>query len=170
MADAASGGLLGALGIDWKALLLNIIAFLIIVWLLGKYVYPVLNKALDAKANELTAATKMQSQAAAELAKAEQERHAILGAAQVSADELIDAAKAEAAETVTAARTRAASEADRIVTESREQLTKDVASARRTLRAETAALVAQATETVLGDKLDGAGDSALIKRSLEAKS
>jgi F-type H+-transporting ATPase subunit b len=167
---ATSGGLLGALGIDWKALVFNAIAFLIILGLLGKYVYPVLNKALDAKADELNSATKLQQAAEAKLAEAEVERQAILARANVTADKLVDDAKAEAGETVKQARVRASAEADRILAEAREDLDRDVAAARRILRAETAQLVVQATEIVVGEKLDPKRDEALINRSLEITS
>ena len=170
LADASSGGLLGALGIDWKALVLNAVAFLIILGLLGKYVYPTLLKALDKKADELASATKQQQAAADALDKANQEAHEILVKTRLSADEMIASAKTEAEATLAAARDKATAQADRIVAEAREQLTKDVQTARAELRAETAMLVASATETVLGEKLTGAKDEALIERSLrEAK-
>ena len=167
LAATSSPGLLGALGIDWKALVLNGVAFLIILALLSKYVYPVLTKALDAKADELTAAARLQAEAEKKLADAGHERHALLGAAQAAAEELTAAAQAEAAETIAAARARATTEAERIVAEAREQLAKDVATARHSLRSETAMLVAQATETLIGEKLDAGRDQTLIKRSLE---
>jgi F-type H+-transporting ATPase subunit b len=168
-AAASSGGLLGALGIDWKALVLNTIAFLIILGLLGKYVYPILNKALDAKADELTAATRLQAEAKAELDQAEAERQRVLSKAQSTADEVVNAAKIEASETIASARAKATLEADRIIAASREQLDKDVDAARRTLRAETALLVASATSVLIEEKLDNAKDQALINRTLELK-
>ena len=46
-ATEAEPGLLGALGIDWKLLVIQGLAFLVLVWFLKKYVYPPLVKAID---------------------------------------------------------------------------------------------------------------------------
>ena len=45
--SSASGNVFIALGIDWRLLILQIIAFLILVWLLAKFVYPWLLKQVD---------------------------------------------------------------------------------------------------------------------------
>jgi F-type H+-transporting ATPase subunit b len=159
--------LLGALGIDWQALLANAIAFLIILAILRKYVFPVLTRILDTKADELQAAAKMERQAAEQLDKARDEAHTIIAEARKAADDLLATANSEAGDMVMEARDRAVAEAERIVAEARGQLAKDVTVARGQLRAETAMLVAQATEVVLGEKLTAARDEALISRSLE---
>ena len=52
VAQGQSGGLFSALGIDWKMLLFQVIAFLILVWLMGKYVYPILLRTIDARQAE----------------------------------------------------------------------------------------------------------------------
>lgn len=166
---AESGGigdLFVALGLDLRSLLLNAAAFLVIVWLLGKYVYPVLVKALDAKRGELEAAARSQQDASAALAKAEQSAAKIMAEARESARELAGTAKQEAADMVKAAEARAAAQAERITTEAREQLARDVEAARRELKTETARLVVAATERVVGEKLDSERDAALIQRSL----
>lgn len=167
---AAEGGGIGdlfvALGLDWRSLLLNAVAFLVIVWLLGKYVYPVLLKTLDAKRGELEAAARSQQEASEALAKAEQSAAKIVAEARDSARELTGAAKQEAADIVKAAETRATEQAERITAQAREQLARDVEAARRELKAETARLVVAATERVTGERLDSDRDAALIQRSL----
>ena len=47
-----------ALGIDWRLLILQIIAFLVLVALLGKFVYPWLIKSVDARQDGIEAAAK----------------------------------------------------------------------------------------------------------------
>ena len=54
----ASGDLLGALGIKWEMLLLQIIAFIILVWLLGKFVYPYLMKPVDKRQADIESSAK----------------------------------------------------------------------------------------------------------------
>ena len=44
---AADKDLFGALGIDWRLLVLQVVAFGILVWLLGKFVYPQLVSTIE---------------------------------------------------------------------------------------------------------------------------
>jgi F0F1-type ATP synthase membrane subunit b/b' len=55
------GALFTALGLNLPALILNMLAFLVIVWVLGKFVYPTLIKALDAKKDEYEAAAQIEA-------------------------------------------------------------------------------------------------------------
>jgi F-type H+-transporting ATPase subunit b len=163
------GSLFTALGIDVRSLILNALAFLVVVWILGKYVYPHLIKALDAKKDELEAASHMEQEAKQALDKAQEQADQVVGEARTAADEILATAKADAAAQIETARTKAQEQAERLVSEAREQLGRDVAAARRELKGETARLVAEATGAVLGEKLDANRDSELIKRSLEHK-
>jgi len=163
------GSLFTALGIDGRSLILNALAFLIVVAILGKYVYPHLIKAIDAKKDELESAARMEQDAKKVLDKAEVQADKIVTDARTAADEILATAKADATAQIEAARAKATEQAERLVTEAREQLSRDVATARRELKAETAKLVAEATAAVLDEKLDGQRDGELIGRSLEVK-
>lgn len=169
MADSGLGGLFTALGLNLQTFVLDLIAFLITAWVVGKYVFPPLTKALDAKREELEAASRHEKESQDALAKAEQSAAQLLTKARESADEIMAAAHADAAEQLEAARTRAKEQSDRMVAEAREQLARDVAQARRELKGETAKLAVKAAEAVLDEKLDRPKDEALIARSLEAK-
>jgi F-type H+-transporting ATPase subunit b len=171
-AAASSGGiasLFEALGINWKGLFLNALAFLVIVWLLGKYVYPHLIKALDNKKDELESATRLEHEAKTALDKAEKQAGDVVNEARTSAEAILASAKADAEAQIESARKKATEQSERLVAEAREQLARDVSTARRELKAETAKLVAGATEAVLGEKLDANRDGDLIRRSLEVK-
>jgi F-type H+-transporting ATPase subunit b len=163
------GALFTALGLNVPALILNSLAFLVVVWVLGKFVYPTLIKAIDAKKDEYEAAARMEAEAKKALDGAEAKAEAAIKEARQAADEILATAKADATAQIEAARAKAGEQAERIVAEAREDLARDITAARRELKAETAKLVAAATEAVLDEKLDGKGDSELINRSLEAK-
>jgi F-type H+-transporting ATPase subunit b len=163
------GSLFEALGINWQGLILNGLAFLGIVWILGKYVYPHLIKALDNKKGELEAATRLEHEARSALDKANETAGNVVTEARTAADQILASAKADAEAQIEAARKKATEQSERLVAEAREQLARDVAAARRDLKADTAKLVASATEAVLGEKLDSHRDGDLIKRSLEVK-
>jgi F-type H+-transporting ATPase subunit b len=163
------GALFTALGLNLPALLFNAAAFLLVVAVLGKYVYPHLIKALDAKKDELEATARHEQEAKKALDAAEAKASEALNEARTAADEILASAKADATAQIEAARTKAAEQAERLVAEAREELARDITAARRELKTETAKLVAAATEAVLDEKLDGDRDTKLINRSLEAK-
>lgn len=167
LADSGGfGALFTALGLNVQSLVLNTLAFLVIVGVLGKFVYPTLIKALDAKKDELEAAARLEREAKTALEQAEQKADGVVSEARKAADEILATAKAEATAQIEAAQLKAAEQAKRTVTEAREQLARDVTAARQTLKGDTARLVAAATETILGEKLDEKHDAALIGRSL----
>jgi F-type H+-transporting ATPase subunit b len=163
------GALFTALGLNLPALILNMLAFLVIVWVLGKFVYPTLIKALDAKKDEYEAAARMEAEAKTALAGAEDKANQALTEARRAADEILASAKADATAQIEAARTKATEQAERLVAEAHEQLNRDILTARKELKSETAKLVAGATGAVLKEKLDSSRDAELINRSLEAK-
>jgi F-type H+-transporting ATPase subunit b len=168
MADSGGiGGLFQALGLNWQAFLLDLAAFLVTAYIVGKYVFPPLTKALDAKKAELEAAVRLEQEAGAKLDQASKEAAAVIKEARAAADEIASTAKTDSAKQLEVARQRAQEQGERLVAEAREQLARDVLTARKELKGETAALVAEATGAVLGEKLDGQKDGALISRSLE---
>ncbi len=161
------GALFEALGLNVQSLVVNSVAFLIVVWVLSQWVFPPLTKALDAKRDELDAALRLEREASRQLEGAKNEAAQLLAEARKEANEVLAAAKADAAAQLEATRIKAAEQAERTVAEAREQLTRDVLAARQELKAETAQLVARATEAVLTEKLDQHRDGELIARSLE---
>lgn len=167
--NTQSSNLFTALGLDLKTFILNGLAFLVVVLILRKFVYPSLLKALDAKIEDMGAVERLKGEAQAELDKAADEAKKVVREARKESDDILATTKAEAADIVEEARTKAETQAERIVTESREQLVRDVNAARIALRKDMAKLVMMATETVIEEKLDGSKDKALIERSLAHK-
>lgn len=159
---STSKDLFTALGIDWRLLILQIIAFLILVFLLGKFVYPWLMKSVDERQAGIEAATKAMAEAQK---KAEANKEAVaelLAEARKAATDIINTAKLESAETLGASEKKAAQIAERIVADAHAQLDKDVANARKVLYNDTLELVGLATEKVIAKKLDKKADSDLI--------
>ncbi len=164
------GGLFSALGLNVQAFVLDLVAFLVTCYVVGRWVFPPIAKALDAKRDELEAAAKHEAETQAVLTRAQAAADKTVEGARATAEEIISAAHADATARLEAARAKAEAQTDRMIAEAREQLGRDIAGARRELRAETAKLVVSATENLLGEKLDSARDNAIIGRSLETDS
>jgi F-type H+-transporting ATPase subunit b len=161
-----SAGLFQALGVNVTLLVENAIAFLILLALLGKFVYPALMRAVDARREAIEAGLKeaKESQEAAE--KAQVKVTETLEAARKDADEIVARSHQEASLLVAEAEEKAKTRAEQIVADARQQLDNDVRKARETLKRDTVELVAIATERVIGEKLDDKKDAALVKKAL----
>lgn len=159
--------LLTALGIDWKLLIVQAVSFLLLVWLLGKFVYPHIIKAIEDRRKAIEEGLSYAKKADAELKKAEAKVAELLEQARAEADGIIAHGQKEAAAMVAVAEENAARRAERIVADAQAQIQSDVQKARAALRQETIGLVAEATEAIIGEKLDGKKDTDLIERALK---
>ncbi len=164
---AASDGLLGALGIDWRMLLLQVLAFMVLLWVLNKFVYPPLVRAIDKREQTIAASVAAATEAEAKAEQSQKEINKLLAQARTEASEIIAAAQHEAANSVKEAEDKAKVRAEQIVKDARTQLDADVLKARKALKQEAVSLIAAATEKVVGEKLDDSKDAARIAKALE---
>lgn len=164
----ATGGIFEALGIDWKTLLLQMVAFLILVWLLGKFVYPWLMKSVDERRDGIETATKAAAQAQAAALDAQTKVARLLKEAQSNAADIVATAKLESAATVTASEQKAQKRAEQIMADAQAEITKDVLAAKKALYNETLELVAMATEKVIGKVVTGKIDPKLVSDAIKA--
>ena len=163
---AQSEGLFSVLGIDARTLLLNLIAFVILLWVLKKFVFPPLVKAIDSREQAIAASVAAASEAEAKAEQAQAEISKLLADARAEATDIVGFATTEAATMVKDAEDKAKVRAEQIVSDARAQLDADILKARKTLKADAVALVAAATEKVVGEKLDASKDEARIKQAL----
>jgi len=167
---AANKDIFTALGIDWRLLILQIVAFLILVWLLGKFVYPWLMKSVDERQKNIEEAAKAAKVAQESAADSQQETAKLLAEARKESAEIVATAKLEAAEIASSSEAKAKSTAEKIVADAHDQTLKDIDRTRRELHDETLELIAFATEKIVRKKMDSKADEALIADVLkEAK-
>ena len=168
--EAVQEDIFTALGIDWRLLILQIVAFLILVWLLGKFVYPLLMKSVDERQKNIEEAAQAAKKAQESAAESEAETAELLAQARKEAAEIVSTAKVEATEMLSSSEEKARTTAEKIVADAHAQISKDIDKARRELHDETLDLIALATEKIVRKKLDKKSDEALITDALkEAK-
>lgn len=169
-AEHETPGFFEALGIDWRLLVLQTIAFLVLLWFLGKFVYPPLTKMLDKREADIEAGVQAAQAAEKKAEEAKETTEKLLKQARAEAGDIVATAKEEAAAMSEASDKKAKARAERIVAEAGEQIEKDVLAARKALRDETIDLVAAATEKVVGKAVDAKVDQRVIAETIkEAK-
>lgn len=166
-ASGGNGGLLGSLGIDVRLLIVQSIAFLVLLWVLSKFVYPVLASMLDKREATIREGINAAQEAEqkADEAKAEMER--LLDDARKQAGQIMSSAKSEAASVIEAADTAAVERAERIVADAQAQIEKDIQAAQKALHDETISLVALATEKVIGKAVTPEIDKKVIASAIK---
>lgn len=165
--EPASGDVFAALGIDWMMLIFQTIAFVILVWLLGKFVYPILMKTVDARQAEIEASSKAAAEAEKQAIAAKESVEKLMKQARREASDIVLTAKEEAAAAIEAAEVKSKVRAQRIVADAHAQIDKDIVAAKKALHNETLELVALATEKVVGKTVTAKVDEAVISAAVK---
>ena len=156
-----------SLGIDWKMLLLQTIAFLILLWFLKKYVYPALLSMLDKHDEEVNAAYKAAKIAEEKAATAESKIDTMLTEARAEAKDIVATAKKEANAMVADAEEKGRATADQLIASAHAEISQEVLAAKKALHNEAADLVVLATKKVVGDAMDAKLDKDVINTAIE---
>lgn len=166
--EAGGGNLLTSLGIDPKLFIGQAIAFGILLFILGKFVYPPLIKSIDKRREKIEAGLQEAKEAQEALEKAESRVEALLADARKEADAIVARSHEEASAMVREAETKAKERAERLVADAKSQIDADVVKARAALKKDTMQLVALATEKIIHEKLDAKKDEQLVEQALKS--
>lgn len=162
-----STDLFSSIGINWKLLILQTIAFLILLWFLKKFVYPPLVAMLDKREAEIAMAAAAAREAQNQANKSEEATKKLLAEARAEAKDIVATAKDEASAMVADAETKSKAQAEHIVAAAHDEIAKEVIAAKKALHNETIDLVAAATEKVVGKTVNANVDTKVIETSLK---
>lgn len=165
--SAEKGGMLGSLGIDVQLLVLQSAAFLLLLFILAKWVFPVLSAMLDRRDKAISESLKAVTEAEKNAANSKIEVERLLKKARKDADEILQTAKTEADVLVNKAEKRSRERAEQIVADAETEIKSDIAKARSALKKETIELVAAATEKVVGKSVSSGVDAQIIRSAVD---
>ena len=155
-----------SIGIDWKLLALQTIAFLVLLWFLKKFVYPPLVAMLDKREAQIEESTRAAVEASKRAAESQEKVDKLLSQARTEAREIVATAKSEAGAMLTDAETKSKQQTENMVAQAQDSIAKEVLAAKKALHNETIELVAQATAKVVGKTVDAKVDNSVIKAAL----
>jgi F-type H+-transporting ATPase subunit b len=139
------------------------IAFLLILGILAKYVYPVIQKPIRARQALIAQQIEDAAAASAKFAEAGAEYQRALTEARIQAGQIRENARAEAQSIVEELRTAAQEESARIVARGEEQLANQRGAIVRELRGEIGTLAVELSEKIISERLaDDARVSATV--------
>jgi F-type H+-transporting ATPase subunit b len=164
-ADGSSG--LGALGIDGKALIIQVVTFVLAFWVLEHWAFKPIVKMMERRREVIEKGVKLGEQMQKEQVELEQKVAKALREARSQADEIIAEAKDQARQTVQSSEDKAKEKAEGIVAAAEDRIKRDTARARKQLEGELVGLISEATEAIIDEKVDAKKDAALIDKSMK---
>lgn len=154
---------IAALGLDPLAILAQAFTFLVLFFVVKKFAMDGIVKNLDKRHKDINRGLHLTAEMDKQKAELDERVEKALKAARKDADAIIAEAHTESGSIVRAAEESASRKAEDILRAAEGKIERDIAEARKGLRAEMAGLVAEATEAVLGQKLDASADRKLVE-------
>lgn len=164
--EAAASGGIGAIGIDPRSLILQIINFAILLLLLKKFAYKPILDILDKRYKKVEESLKNAKDIEHLKTSLEKEKETILKDAHLKAQGILEQSKKQAGEMLTAAEQKAAERDEQLLAAANARIANETEQVRHSLISEAAAFVGKATEKVLNRKLDAASDHTMIKEAI----
>src|SRR5512142_2977782 len=151
----------------WQEIVVGLIAFLLLVFILGKYVWPRMEQTFEARVDAIEGGIKRAEERQAEANRLFEQYKQQLAEARTEAARIRDEARADAAGIREEMLTRAREESDRIITAGREALAAERSSIVRDLRAEIGELAVDLAGRIVGESLaDEARQRGTVERFL----
>jgi F-type H+-transporting ATPase subunit b len=167
-ADSSSG--IGALGIDGKAFVIQLITFALAFWVLKKWAFGPILKIMEQRRKTIEDGVSLGEQMKRDQVALQAKVAEALAEARKEADGIIASAQDTGREAVRTAEDKAREKAAGILTEAEARIATDTARARKKLEGELVELISDATEAIIGEKVDAKKDAQLIDRALKEQS
>jgi F-type H+-transporting ATPase subunit b len=167
VAEAAGGNVFDALGIDWQTLLFQIVGFIVLVFVMMKWVYPILIKSVDERQRKIEEGLRAARDAEDNAAKVQAEIDEKLSEARKTARDIVVTAKEESQNMLAEADKKAKIQAKRTLDSTREEIAKEIEAAKRGLESTVVELVADATSKVVEKTYSVKDDQKVIVDALK---
>ena len=145
----------------------ELVAFLIVVFLLAKYVLPPLNRIMEERQATIRQALTDAEEAKRRAAEAEEEYKRIIGEARTQARSVVEEANKMAEQARAERRQQAEAEYERIVGSASADIEAQARRAQEQLRQQAADLAIAVAERVLGEGIDRNAQAGLINRTID---
>lgn len=157
--------ILGTIGFNWKVALVNLVSFLIIFWILKKFVFESIAKVIKERREKIAAGLDQADQAALTLSQAEEDARQIAQQAQLDAHGLITDAKERAELVSSKVLTDAESQAQQIIATAHTRGEQDIATMRDELTSEMVDVVVAAVSKITQEDMTPQKQQTLLDRA-----
>lgn len=159
---------IAALGIDPIAILASAGTFLVLFFVIKYFALNKIVDTLEKRRKTIDDGVRLGREMEAEKQMLDDKVEAALRKARLEADKIIAAGHEQSTAIIKEAEVIATRKTDDILAEARNRIDEDIQKARRDLEKDMRSLVAEATEVIIGEKLDANKDATLLERALKA--
>jgi F-type H+-transporting ATPase subunit b len=164
-AENSSG--IGALGVDGKAFVIQLITVLLAFWVLKRYAFTPIIRLMDERHKTIDEGVRLGEKMKQDEAALQSKISDQLAQARKEADGIIATANETARDKIRDAEGKAQDKAAGILRDAEERIATDTARARKKLEGELVGLISDATEAIIGEKVDAKKDAQLIDKALQ---
>jgi len=161
---------LGNIGFDWRVALANLINFLIIFYLLNRFIFKPMAKTLKERKDKIEGGIENAQKADTALVLAREEKKKIVNQAHVESNEIVKGAREQERSIVAEAADKARVEADNILDDARAATDREKKRAQEELEREASALVVSGVRQLLKEEVTKEKGESIIKRIVSSKS
>lgn len=166
-AEHAAEGL--PLGLDPKAFLIQLVTFVLVFMVLKRFAFKPITKMLEKRRQTIEDGVRLGQKLEKEKAKLDDEVARVMREARHEADKIIAAGHKDARAAIREAEKTAQVKAERILADAEERIGEETEHARRKLEKDLVGLVSEATETIVGEKVDAKKDAELVKKAMKGR-
>jgi len=166
-AEVQQAGVAATLGLDWKLFIAQLVNFGVILFVVWKWVYAPLVKAMDERTKKIERGINDAEEGRKLKENATEEKLKLVAEARRQAAEIVEKAEADAKARHEELVAKAKDDVQLVVTEGKQRLRDDQDAMMREVKGRVAELVVAATEKILGEKVDATKDARLVKAAIE---
>jgi F-type H+-transporting ATPase subunit b len=148
-------------------LLIQIVAFVLLIWFVNKYLWTPLSGLLEERQKKIADGLSAAEKGKKELELAEQRAKDVLKEAKQQAQELLAQAEKRGAEIVDQAKVKAEAEVEKTKAAALAEIGQEVSRAKETLRKEVGAMEFAGAEKILAREVDRAAHDSMVNQLIE---
>lgn len=157
------------LGLNPSAFVIQLITFVFVFMVLKRFAFKPITRVLEKRRQTIDDGVRLGQKLEKEKDKLDQEVARVMREARHEADKIIAAGHKDARAAVRDAEKTAVAKAERILKDTEERVAEESEHARRKLEKDLVGLVSEATETIVGEKVDAKRDAELVERAMKGQ-
>lgn len=155
--------ILGKIGFDWQVALANLINFLIVFWILKKYFFKGIKKAITDRQAKIKKGLDDAKRAEADLVMANAKYEEIVAEAKTESKNILSEAGVKKEEIMASAKSEAVAEADKLKEKARAEIAKMEADDEEKLRLKAVDVVVSSVENILKERVDRSSAEKIVE-------
>lgn len=160
--------ILGSIGFDWRVALANFVNFLIVLYLLNRFIFRKLRKTIRSRTDKIARGMADAQAAKDALKNAEEEKNKILGNAHVQAHEIMVQASHRGNELITAAEEQGVVRGEEIIERAQQDIMRREKESMRVLNKKTVDLIVSGVEKILRLEIEEGRNEEFVSRSIQS--